>query len=159
MNKGLFNTSNYCYLNASLQALFHSSLKNVIRDHYCDINMCVMCGMSRTLALTTTSTEPITPVDVMVLLKKIAPTFEHGHQEDSHEFLIQLIEVMDKDKFNYDGTKNSRTMHVPQKLVLQDAEYKLVSCIVHHGHSVKSGHYTCVGYHEGRFYNYDDCKV
>ncbi|KAL1454559.1 hypothetical protein WDU94_010784 [Cyamophila willieti] len=73
-----------------------SSLKNVITDHYCDTNM---CGMSRTLALTTTSTEPITPIDVMMLLKKIAPTFEHGHQEDSHEFLIQLIDAINKEQF------------------------------------------------------------
>ncbi|KAL1448692.1 hypothetical protein WDU94_007612 [Cyamophila willieti] len=42
MNQGLINESNYCYLNATLQALFHSSLKNVITDHYCDTNMCVI---------------------------------------------------------------------------------------------------------------------
>lgn len=100
---GMFNMGNTCYLNSTLQALFHTpALVNYLRygghDAVCSSNgysSCTICIMSATLR-GTQSQSPMKPIKIYEKLKVICKHLVHGRQEDAHEFLRYLIESLQK---------------------------------------------------------------
>ncbi|CAL8072702.1 unnamed protein product [Orchesella dallaii] len=104
---GFYNMGNSCYLNASLQAVFHvPAFINWLRhdvDHrrQCQDNVnCIICAMKKTLdsAMSRQNSAPnaIRPVEIINRLRSICRHFSHGRQEDAHEFLRYLFESMEK---------------------------------------------------------------
>ncbi|XP_071443535.1 ubiquitin carboxyl-terminal hydrolase 36-like [Hetaerina americana] len=107
---GMINLGNTCYLNSTLQALFHvPSFCNWLASEprhngtgKCDQafisgDMCLICAMVSTLRITQThSGNVMKPVLIYGRLKSICKHLSHGHQEDAHEFLRFLIEGMER---------------------------------------------------------------
>ncbi|XP_026762516.2 ubiquitin carboxyl-terminal hydrolase 36 [Galleria mellonella] len=101
---GMQNVGNTCYLNSTLQALFHvPALANWLvseAPHAEKCNQqeaCVICGMRATLMATQKSGgAPIKPWQVYSKLRLICKHLTPGRQEDAHEFLRYLVEAMEK---------------------------------------------------------------
>ncbi|CAH2039509.1 unnamed protein product, partial [Iphiclides podalirius] len=101
---GMQNVGNTCYLNSTLQALFHvPALANWLvseANHTEKCNQqeaCVICGMRATLMTTQKSGgAPVKPWQVYSKLRLICRHLTPGRQEDAHEFLRYLVEAMEK---------------------------------------------------------------
>ncbi|XP_058794208.1 ubiquitin carboxyl-terminal hydrolase 36 isoform X3 [Phymastichus coffea] len=111
---GMYNVGNTCYLNSTLQALFHvPALVNwLLSDSHhkskCEQNVrhcffldggceCLTCAVAKTLQYSHEKTVvAIKPFLVYNKLKLICRTMVPGQQEDAHEFLRYLLEGMEK---------------------------------------------------------------
>ncbi|GBP64511.1 Ubiquitin carboxyl-terminal hydrolase 36 [Eumeta japonica] len=101
---GMQNVGNTCYLNSTLQALYHvPAFANWLVSegpHVEKCNQhegCVVCGMRATLLATQKSGgSPIKPWQVYSKLRLICRHLTPGRQEDAHEFLRYLVEAMEK---------------------------------------------------------------
>ncbi|XP_077292771.1 uncharacterized protein LOC143915827 [Arctopsyche grandis] len=103
VGSGMQNIGNTCYLNSTLQALFHvSAFANwlISENHSEKCNQqngnCIICGMRKTLIDTQNSGGPIKPWQVYSNLRLICRHLTPGRQEDAHEFLRYLVEAMEK---------------------------------------------------------------
>uniref|UniRef100_A0A1B0EXF3 Ubiquitin carboxyl-terminal hydrolase n=1 Tax=Phlebotomus papatasi TaxID=29031 RepID=A0A1B0EXF3_PHLPP len=116
---GLINMGNTCYLNSTLQALFHvPAIANWLmaddshRDKCEDLGGgqggCIICAMARTLISSQTSQSPIKPWLIHSKLRLVCKHFFPGRQEDAHEFLRYLVEAMEKAFLG--RVKNSREL-------------------------------------------------
>ncbi|XP_067647794.1 ubiquitin carboxyl-terminal hydrolase 36 [Eurosta solidaginis] len=100
---GMMNVGNTCYLNSTLQALFHvPSLANWLlsdakHTQECESpDNCIICAMVKTLEASQTNQSAIRPYLVYSKLKFICKHLLMGRQEDAHEFLRYLVEAMEK---------------------------------------------------------------
>ncbi|KAJ0178238.1 hypothetical protein K1T71_006061 [Dendrolimus kikuchii] len=101
---GMQNVGNTCYLNSTLQALFHVPafanwlVSEAGHSEKCSQQeACVICGMRATLMATQKSGgAPIKPWQVYSKLRVICRHLTPGRQEDAHEFLRYLVEAMEK---------------------------------------------------------------
>ncbi|XP_063535147.1 ubiquitin carboxyl-terminal hydrolase 36 isoform X2 [Cydia strobilella] len=101
---GMQNVGNTCYLNSTLQSLFHVPafanwlISEGAHAEKCNQQeACVICGMRATLIATQKSGgAPIKPWQVYSKLRIICRHLTPGRQEDAHEFLRYLVEAMEK---------------------------------------------------------------
>ncbi|KAL3276176.1 hypothetical protein HHI36_020894 [Cryptolaemus montrouzieri] len=102
---GMINMGNTCYLNSTLQALFHvPALVNWLmsdKEHSSGCfesgGLCIICSMRKTLVESQSSTlNAIRPLYIYNKLRFICRNFILGRQEDAHEFLRHLVEAMEK---------------------------------------------------------------
>lgn len=101
---GMMNVGNTCYLNSTLQAVFHvPSMANWLMSdsahmERCDSTDagCIICAMAKTLQESQKSQSAIRPYYVYSKLKSICKHLIMGRQEDAHEFLRYLVEAMEK---------------------------------------------------------------
>lgn len=107
IGSGFVNLGNTCYLNSTLQALFHvpsfvywlttdnSHTKKCIMFHL--QNKCLICPVAKTLHASHKHSEStIRPTDVYSRLPLICRHLQRGSQEDAHEFLRYLLEGMER---------------------------------------------------------------
>lgn len=101
---GMTNVGNTCYLNSTLQALFHvPSMANWLMSDSAHMERCeaqdsgcIICAMAKTLQASQTNQSAIRPYFVYSKLKSICKHLVMGRQEDAHEFLRYLVEAMEK---------------------------------------------------------------
>lgn len=101
---GMMNVGNTCYLNSTLQALFHvPSMANWLMSDSAHMERCestdsgcIICAMSKTLQASQNNQSAIRPYFVYSKLKSICKHLVMGRQEDAHEFLRYLVEAMEK---------------------------------------------------------------
>ncbi|KAM7356838.1 ubiquitin specific peptidase 36 isoform 2-T3 [Cochliomyia hominivorax] len=101
---GMVNVGNTCYLNSTLQALFHvPSMANWLMSDTTHMERCestdtgcIICAMAKTLQESQRSQSAIRPYYVYSKLKSICKHLVMGRQEDAHEFLRYLVEAMEK---------------------------------------------------------------
>jgi len=100
MVHGYFNTGNSCYLNASLQCLmnidiFVSVLKNTIINlkGYSTDNL----KRYEFLNLLYDMTKETNPVNLKQVLSEYSPLFKGNQQQDSHEALVTIINIIHKE--------------------------------------------------------------
>ncbi|XP_055841632.1 ubiquitin carboxyl-terminal hydrolase 36 [Episyrphus balteatus] len=107
VGSGMSNVGNSCYLNSTLQALFHvPSIANWLTSdtahmERCEEELgiqggCIICCMSKTLLSSQSQQSCIRPYLVYGKLKTICRHLTVGRQEDAHEFLRYLVEAMEK---------------------------------------------------------------
>uniref|UniRef100_A0A182PQB8 Ubiquitin carboxyl-terminal hydrolase 36 n=1 Tax=Anopheles epiroticus TaxID=199890 RepID=A0A182PQB8_9DIPT len=115
---GMMNMGNTCYLNSTLQALFHvPAIANwLLSDEphraKCDDGgsggSCIICAMAKTLLESQTNQTAFRPYLVYSKLRLVCKHLVPGRQEDAHEFLRYLVEAMEK---SYLGrSKNSKEL-------------------------------------------------
>ncbi|XP_012218375.1 ubiquitin carboxyl-terminal hydrolase 36 [Linepithema humile] len=104
---GMYNVGNTCYLNSTLQALFHVPalvnwlLSDPHHNSKCEQNdgggECLTCAVAKTLQFShQKSGGAIKPFYIYNKLKLICRTMVPGQQEDAHEFLRYLLEGMER---------------------------------------------------------------
>lgn len=115
----MVNVGNSCYINASLQAIFHVPsfcnwlLSDEVDQHLdaCKTAECMICAVKKTLKQSQDKTKrAITPSLILEKLEKINNLLILQRQEDAHEFLTALLyrmiksflaTVPDADKLSY----------------------------------------------------------
>uniref|UniRef100_A0A182TCS2 Ubiquitin carboxyl-terminal hydrolase n=1 Tax=Anopheles maculatus TaxID=74869 RepID=A0A182TCS2_9DIPT len=115
---GMMNMGNTCYLNSTLQALFHvPAIANwLLSDEphrmKCDDGgsggSCIICAMAKTLLESQTNHTAFRPYLVYSKLRLVCKHLVPGRQEDAHEFLRYLVEAMEKSYLN--RSKNSKEL-------------------------------------------------
>ncbi|KAF5278099.1 hypothetical protein FQR65_LT03615 [Abscondita terminalis] len=119
---GMVNMGNTCYLNSTLQALFHiPALVNWLiseKQHISECedaggNVCIICAVRKTLQDSQQrNTNSIRPYLIYSKLRVVCRNMIPGRQEDAHEFLRYLVEAMEKsylNRFKNNAEFDSRT--------------------------------------------------
>ncbi|XP_055324641.1 ubiquitin carboxyl-terminal hydrolase 36 isoform X2 [Sitodiplosis mosellana] len=105
---GMMNVGNTCYLNSTLQALFHVPafanwlVSDSVHRETCEEKTgvqggCIICAMAKTLMSSQSpGTQAMKPYLVYTKLRFVCKHLVFGQQEDAHEFLRYLMEAMEK---------------------------------------------------------------
>ncbi|XP_017779061.1 PREDICTED: ubiquitin carboxyl-terminal hydrolase 36 [Nicrophorus vespilloides] len=106
---GMVNMGNTCYLNSTLQALFHvPSFANWLvsdKQHMAECEesggLCIVCAMRKTLQDSQQrNNNSIRPFLIFNKLRVVCRNLIPGRQEDAHEFMRYLVEAMEKSYLN-----------------------------------------------------------
>eukprot|EP01102_Stenamoeba_stenopodia_P003675 TRINITY_DN13832_c0_g1_i1.p1 TRINITY_DN13832_c0_g1~~TRINITY_DN13832_c0_g1_i1.p1 ORF type:complete len:768 (-),score=167.90 TRINITY_DN13832_c0_g1_i1:37-2061(-) len=100
---GLQNLGNTCFLNAVLQCLTYlPPLANyLLSKHHSSYNcrsvgLCMLCVLEKHVCKALTSSSSIAPYMITKNLKGLGKGLRLGRQEDSHEFLVCLVDSLQK---------------------------------------------------------------
>jgi len=100
---GLQNLGNTCFLNSVLQCLTYlPPLANYLlsKDHSSyncrSIGLCMLCVLEKHVCKALASTSSIAPYTITKNLKGLGRGLRLGRQEDSHEFLVCLVDSLQK---------------------------------------------------------------
>ena len=91
--KGIYNIGNSCYLNSAIQLLFSSSdFRDICNNTQEDLNKNLMCKQIELYD----SMPKFNPQEIKNIVASINKTFAGFGQEDSFEFIIYLLDYIDK---------------------------------------------------------------
>lgn len=140
---GMVNMGNTCYLNSTLQALFHvPALVNWLiseKQHMAECEdsggFCIICAMRKTLQDSQNrATTTIRPFLIYNKLRVVCRNLIPGRQEDAHEFLRYLVEAMEKaylNRFKNHSEFDSRTKETtPLNQILGGYLRSTVRCLM-----------------------------
>ncbi|KAK3917094.1 Ubiquitin carboxyl-terminal hydrolase 36 [Frankliniella fusca] len=137
---GLINLKNSCFLNATLQALFHvPPLVNFLkmdRMHRmsCDgSSKCVACALFNLLETMSTQSVAV-PLRLYNIIPTICPGMKRGNQEDAHELLVKILQALDTELLNRHDKDWRTNLDYPSQLttavgkIFGGIETSTVSC-------------------------------
>ena len=126
---GLVNMGNTCFLNSVLQCLSYipALAQAVIKSrHECaSKSTCTLFAMEEHLKIMDNAKGSIVPKPILSKLRFISKSMKLGRQEDAHEFLLGLLESMQK---NCMGRKLDSSSHV--KTIFNGSILSTVKCRV-----------------------------
>lgn len=141
VGSGLNNMGNTCFLNSVLQSLLYTpGLINyfVFSEHKKKCNpkgLCLMCEFNCLVELSKANRlGSLTPKNILNNIKFISKNIKIGRQEDAHEFLLYLLDGLEKACKNFVGTiKNNFIVSgnvSDDNLIQKLFGGKLASCVI-----------------------------
>jgi hypothetical protein len=96
-NKGLNNMGNTCYLNAGLQMILQNKdfCSTILENHNKSENLQVMSNFIKEYY--TSPQKSVTPMEIKRLVSKKKGIMMGNKQEDSYEFMIFLLDILNDD--------------------------------------------------------------
>ncbi len=89
--KGIINIGNSCYLNSAIQMLFNSEdFRNILK------NKVFINTIFENIINTYDNSNVFNPNDIKAIVAKNNKIFANCNQQDSYEFIIYLLDVVDK---------------------------------------------------------------
>jgi ubiquitin C-terminal hydrolase len=123
---GIINIGNSCYLNSALQLIFNSSdfrniITNTILQQYIDEY---------------DTSQIYNPTNIKSLVASVCNTFANFNQQDSYEFLVYLLDIVDKtikNKELYNKFGIETTINIKCKMLkcLKESEHKEIELFLH----------------------------
>jgi len=113
VGSGLVNLGNSCFMNACLQCLAYTSpLQNYISSSHHNRNcitssFCLFCQLHKDLPsiLGKVKGSSFSPTQIFRALPKISSCLRPGRQEDAHEFLMNTLDMLQKNALKCHGRK------------------------------------------------------
>ncbi|CAO1415593.1 unnamed protein product [Diamesa serratosioi] len=169
LGSGMYNNGNTCYLNSTLQALYHvpafshwlySDIEHREKSEQCRHHCCIICAMARTLFNTQGNNQVISPNLITQRLTNVCKHLTHGRQEDAHEFLRYLIEAMEKSYLtrfkNHKEFDQYTKETTPLNQILGGYLRSTVTCLSCHHASITFQHFEDMLLDISRVSNVDD---
>jgi len=113
VGSGLVNLGNSCFMNSCLQCLVYTSpLQNYISSSHHNRNcvtssFCLFCQLHKDLPniLGKVKGSSFSPTQIFRSLPKISSCLRPGRQEDAHEFLMNTLDMLQKNALKCHGRK------------------------------------------------------
>lgn len=116
IGKGFNNVGNTCFLNSALQAIVHTHplvnyLKNSNHSKVCKVGVkevCMLCKLEAVIIVSFSNNQDraFTPNSIIQNIKTISKYLRIGRQEDSHEFLLNLLESIESSHKKFQESLN-----------------------------------------------------
>lgn len=100
MCPGMENPGNNCYMNSTIQVVLHTpALQEFfwtkfcsVHENQCSSSSCSICALFYTFKRGLRHSKAITPKEIIGQLQHLSAPFIPGRQEDSHEFLLAILD-------------------------------------------------------------------
>ena len=125
-NTGLTNIGNTCYMNAGLQTFVHcGALTKLMLDN--EFDNIVLQSYQQFLREYISSPKSVSPSVIKQMVGVNNPLFRSSGQQDTHEFLISLISILEEGFFEMNKNNEMLVNNIPMEKWIN----KLFDCVIY----------------------------